>query len=217
MDPVYHDIILGVDMSNEIIFFTQIASIIIFIVSLFAIYRILVNQKDATIQLLKEKISDLKDKLAEARDSSPDNLSEMLSKRIQIYESELARLKEDKNSDKYWIDKIEERLKITREESIKLEAVNKKIENIQNEIECLRSEVNIDDDYIKDIYGYLDNEIMDHLHKTKKAFTINELSNILNTDPFLINLRLKQLIIHDRIKRIIEAPDTVKFETIFRS
>jgi hypothetical protein len=208
---------LGVDMSNEIIFFTQIASIITFIVSLFVIYHLLVSQKDATIQLLKEKISDLDGKLAEARDSSPDNLSERLSKRIQIYEAELARLKEDKNSDKYWIDKIEERLKIAREESIKLEAVNKKIENIQNEMECLRSEVTIDEDYIKEIYGYLDNEIMDHLNKTKKAFTVNELSNILNTDPFLINLRLKQLIIHDRIKKIIEAPDTIKFEMIFRS
>lgn len=204
-------------MPNEIIFFTQIVSILAFILSLFGIYRILVSQKDATIQLLKERISDLKEKLAETSNSSPDNLSEMLSKRIQIYESELARLKEDKNSDKCLIDKIEERLRITREESIKLEAVNKKIENIQNEIECLRSEVTIDEDYIKEIYGYLDNEIMDHLNKTKKAFTINELSNVLNTDPFLINLRLKQLIIHDRIKKIIEAPDTIKFEVISRS
>jgi len=208
---------LGVDMSNEIIFFTQIASIISFIGALFLIYRTLVSQKDATIQLLKEQIIDLKDKLTEARNSSPDNLSEMLSKRIQIYEAELTKLKEDKNSDKCLINKIEERLKIAREESIKLETINNKIENIQNEIECLRSEVNIDEDYIKEIYGYLDNEIMDHLNKTKKAFTINELSNILNTDPFLVNLRLKQLIIHNRIKKNIEAPETIKFEMIFRS
>lgn len=204
-------------MSNEIIFFTQLATIVFFILSLFAIYRILISQKDATIQLLKEQISDLKEKLIEARNSNPDILSEMLSKRIQIYESELSRLKEDQNSDKHLIDIIEERLKIARDESIKLETINKKIESIHNEIECLRSEVSIDEEYVKDIYSYLDNEIIDHLYKTKKAHTINELSTILNVDPFLINLRLSQLIIRGRIKRIIESPNTTKFEMISRS
>ena len=43
-------------MTNETIFITQLGSIIAFIVALFVLYSVLVNQKDATIQLLKEKI-----------------------------------------------------------------------------------------------------------------------------------------------------------------
>ncbi len=59
-------------MSNEVIFWTQISSIVAFVLSVFGLYRLLVDQKDATIQLLKETVSTLKDQLAEARSSTPD-------------------------------------------------------------------------------------------------------------------------------------------------
>jgi len=42
-------------MSNEIIFITQITSIISYIMLVFFLYRLLVGQKDATIEVLKEK------------------------------------------------------------------------------------------------------------------------------------------------------------------
>lgn len=43
-------------MSIEILFYTQLASILAFTVALFVLYRVLVSQKDSTIQLLKEKM-----------------------------------------------------------------------------------------------------------------------------------------------------------------
>ncbi len=51
-------------MSNEVIFWT--ASIVTFIFAIFGLYRLLVDQKDATIQLLKETVDTLKEQLAEA-------------------------------------------------------------------------------------------------------------------------------------------------------
>ena len=53
-------------MSNEVIFWTQIASIVAFVLSVFGLYRLLVDQKYATIQLLKETVNTLKYQLAEA-------------------------------------------------------------------------------------------------------------------------------------------------------
>ncbi len=50
-------------MTNEIIFYTQIVSILSFVGSLFVLYRVLIKQKDATIELLKEKVSFLKEQL----------------------------------------------------------------------------------------------------------------------------------------------------------
>jgi len=60
-------------ITTETIFWTQIASIVGFVVTLFVLYRLLVDQKDATIQLQKENISFLKDQLADAKSQSPGN------------------------------------------------------------------------------------------------------------------------------------------------
>lgn len=64
-------------ITTETIFWTQIASIVGFVVALFALYRLLVDQKDATIQLQKENIAFLKDQLAEAKLQSPDVLAQL--------------------------------------------------------------------------------------------------------------------------------------------
>lgn len=50
-------------MSNDAIFYTQLASIIVYISALFVVYRVLVHQKDATIELLREKNSWLHEQL----------------------------------------------------------------------------------------------------------------------------------------------------------
>jgi predicted RNA-binding Zn-ribbon protein involved in translation (DUF1610 family) len=82
----------------ETIFWTQLASIIGFIVALFVLYRILVEQKDATIQLQKENIAFLKDQLVEAKSQSPDVLAQSLAGRAKMLEEELKRLEQDKSS-----------------------------------------------------------------------------------------------------------------------
>jgi hypothetical protein len=54
-------------MSNEIIFFTQVASVLIFVGTLFTLYRSLAEQKDARIALLDEKAKFLREQLDMAR------------------------------------------------------------------------------------------------------------------------------------------------------
>lgn len=111
-------------MTVETIFYTQLASVLAFIGALFILYRILVSQKDSTIELLKEQITDLKFKLSEERNVSPDVLADKLSKRVTMLEAELNRLSEDKELNQTQIKQTEKDLK---------EAI-RKAENLKNEI-----------------------------------------------------------------------------------
>jgi DNA repair exonuclease SbcCD ATPase subunit len=86
------------NITTETIFWTQVASIIAFVVALFILYRLLVEQKDATIQLQKENISYLKDQLTEAKSQSPDVLAQSLASRVKLLEEELNRLEQDNSS-----------------------------------------------------------------------------------------------------------------------
>lgn len=83
-------------MTIETIFYTQIASTLAFIVALFVLYRVLVSQKDATIELLKVKNDYLSCKLADAAENDPDVLSDALNNRVNVLEEELERLSKDK-------------------------------------------------------------------------------------------------------------------------
>lgn len=65
-------------MTIEAIFVTQVASILAFIAALFGLYRVLVSQKDSTIQLLKEKCDYLDRQLNDAAQSNPDALAKSL-------------------------------------------------------------------------------------------------------------------------------------------
>ena len=82
-------------MTNEFLFYTQIASVIAFIGTTFVLYRLLVSQKDAAIQTLKEKNDFLETQLKEAFNKQPDVLVAALSERISSFEGELVRLKSD--------------------------------------------------------------------------------------------------------------------------
>lgn len=107
-------------MNNVVIFWTQIASIVVFVFSVFALYRLLVDQKDATIQLLKETNSALKDQLVEARNSTPDVLAQSLSQRVKLLEGELERLAEDKNVNHDLVQKKEVELKFAKQKAQEL-------------------------------------------------------------------------------------------------
>jgi len=85
-------------MSNTTLFYTQVGSTLVFITALFVLYRLLVEQKEATIQLLKEKNEWLQDQLTIAKDSSPDALLNQLHQRIKVYADELEHLSKDKNT-----------------------------------------------------------------------------------------------------------------------
>lgn len=107
-------------MTNDVIFWTQIASIVVFVFSVFGLYRLLVDQKDATIQLLKETVSVLKDKLSEAQNSTPDVLAQSLSGRVRLLECELERLSQDKNANQELVHNKEEELRAVRQKAEEL-------------------------------------------------------------------------------------------------
>lgn len=88
-------------MTTQVIFITQIASVFAFIVALFFLYRVLVSQKDATIELLKEENTYLQAQIEVAKENTPDKLAQRLSDRIHILSAELERLSKDhyKHSD----------------------------------------------------------------------------------------------------------------------
>ena len=82
-------------MPNAVLY-TQIFTFLGYLGVLFYLYRVYVQQKDATIQQkdatlegLREKISLLEKQLTIASDNSPDVLLLRLSNRIKLYEEEL--------------------------------------------------------------------------------------------------------------------------------
>ena len=123
-------------MTNEIIFITQIASIISFIVALFVLYRVLVSKKDATIQLLKEKIDYLKEQLTNAQENTPDKIAKKLSDRIHIITEELERLSTDKEKNEELIKRKEEDLKHVQEDLERLKDQLEEAQDIVSEFLC---------------------------------------------------------------------------------
>ena len=97
-------------MSNNVIFFTQLASIVVFILALFGIYRTLVSQKDGVIELLREQLRQQEIKINELQSQSPDVLAKTLSERIEIAVKEIERLKVDGGQHKKEIKEKEQEL-----------------------------------------------------------------------------------------------------------
>jgi hypothetical protein len=85
-------------MSNEVIFGTQIVTIVGFVIALFVLYKVLVEQKDAMISLLKERISDKDAKLKELQSQTPDELAKSLATRVELALEEIQRLRADGNT-----------------------------------------------------------------------------------------------------------------------
>lgn len=83
-------------MTNEIIFYTQIGSLVAYIFTVFGIYRLLIEQKDAVIQRLKERINDQTEKIRSLELQTPDALANSLSDRVERLLAEIERLRVDK-------------------------------------------------------------------------------------------------------------------------
>lgn len=97
-------------MTNDIIFFTQLVSIIVFVFTVFGLYRLLVNQKDAVIQVQKKQVEFLKLQLESAKSSSPDILVDRFSKRIDMLKKELESLASDHDTRKEVLAKKEQEI-----------------------------------------------------------------------------------------------------------
>ena len=103
-------------MSNYTIFYTQVVSIVMFVLALFGIYRSLVSQKDGVIALLREQIKQQENKIQELEAQSPDVLARTLSERIDIAVKEIERLKLDGDKHKEEIEEKEKQLNKSKEQ-----------------------------------------------------------------------------------------------------
>lgn len=123
-------------MSNEIIFFTQIASVLAFIATLFILYRLLVNQKDSTIELLKEKNTFLELKLSESENQQPDILVQTISTRVKVLTEELERLSKDKEANENIIKTKEAELNESTAELTSLRSHLNRAQDLISEFFC---------------------------------------------------------------------------------
>lgn len=123
-------------MSNELIFATQIGTFIGFVLALFVLYRVLVGQKDATIQLLKEKIGYLDTQLAEVKNQEPDVLVQRISARVTVLTEELERLNKDKEANESEIAIKEKAIAKATRELQTLRAQMKRAEELMSEFFC---------------------------------------------------------------------------------
>lgn len=98
-------------MTNEVIFYTQIASLVTFVLAVFGVYRLLIHQKDATIQLLKERLEIQSERIQLLERQSPDALAESLSERVERQLVEIERLRLDTKRNKTGIDQKEAELR----------------------------------------------------------------------------------------------------------
>lgn len=112
-------------MNDQIIFGAQIITALGYITSLFVLYRLLVSQKDATIEVLKEKNSLLQDRLDDAKVESPLVVAESLADRVRLQEGELRRLLKEQEQNEELIQEKEQELAQARQE---LEEFRSKLE-----------------------------------------------------------------------------------------
>jgi len=136
-------------MSTDIIFYTQIASIITFLAALFIPYKVLIAQKDASIDFLKQEIETLKRKLNDADSQSPDVLVTALSSRVEIAKKEIERLKQDGDAHKVEIREKEDQLGRLEEQ---LSVLNQLIED--SELICPECQAPLITRSSHTIYGY---------------------------------------------------------------
>ena len=101
-------------MTNDIIFYTQIASVIGYIGAVLGLYRLLVSQKDARIDLLNERIKSQAEKIAELDKQTPDALVTALSKRVKESKEEIERMLADDSSNREAIRQKEAELVATK-------------------------------------------------------------------------------------------------------
>jgi len=95
-------------VSNSIILTTQIASVIIFLGGLYGFYRSMVQhivqEKDATIELLRERTIGLEKQLEAARTTTSDVLLDRYYRKIGMLESELSKLDADDQANRRLIE-----------------------------------------------------------------------------------------------------------------
>ena len=123
-------------MNDTATFVAQITSILVYVATLFGLYRLLVSQKDATIEAVREQNELLKEKLSVAEAESPSVLAARLSKRIKLLEGELRRLADDQDSNEQLIKERERELTQVRSEVERYRVELEKAREVLSEYGC---------------------------------------------------------------------------------
>jgi hypothetical protein len=79
-------------MSNDVLFY---GSLVTFVLVVLGVYRLVVSQKDATIQLLKQRLEEQREKIQLLELQTPDALAKALSERVERLLAEIERLRAD--------------------------------------------------------------------------------------------------------------------------
>ncbi len=111
-------------MSNDTIFYTQIGSVVVFLIALFTLYRLLVDQKDAVISVLKERIALLEKQLENAKYDSPDVLATRLANRVELLTKELTHLSADKYTD----------VSVLKEKSLEMAQLQREVSTLREQL-----------------------------------------------------------------------------------
>lgn len=123
-------------MANEILFYSQVGAVISYVITVFFLYRLLVSQKDATIELLREKNDLLKTQLEELKEKSPETLEKRLAERVKRLQEEIGRLGKDEEENKKIIKKKEEELKDKQDKLSKVRQQLQEMKEVAEEYFC---------------------------------------------------------------------------------
>lgn len=107
-------------IDNFWIFVTQLGSVLVYICIAFGLYRLLAEQKDATIKAKDATIENLQIQLQQAESNVPDTLVTLLEERLKVSQKELERLKHDKDKSSGEVLSLKERQEVTSETVVSL-------------------------------------------------------------------------------------------------
>lgn len=123
-------------MSNEVLFWTQVGSALMFVTTLLGLYGVLVKSKDATIESLRQEISFLQTRLDDAAQTRPDVLAERLTARNKALTEELERLSGDEEQNAALIRMRESELRKNGEELERLRRDLERAKGVLEELTC---------------------------------------------------------------------------------
>jgi hypothetical protein len=114
----------GAAVTIESLFYTQLGSIIAFLVSLFVLYRLLVSSKDATIETLRQQISLLESRIQGLSENSPDVLLQRMEKRATLLTEELKVAEKEKTPLLAEIEELKKRISSPESQTHQQELMN---------------------------------------------------------------------------------------------
>jgi hypothetical protein len=126
----------------------ELTSIFAFVILVFTLYRLLVQQKDGVIESLKGKNELLEARIREMEKQSPDVLVDSLAKRVEIAKTEISRLHMDGEEHK---GQIQEKETVLAKLSEKLNKLNSLL--VDNDLLCPHCQAPLSRRELHTIYG----------------------------------------------------------------